>query len=199
LGTNAAPKCFAVAASFMTPTIAIERFTRQKQTLSGSFRPGELPRLKDLLAAEEGEIHYELSGRLEQDAAGSQKRCVKCIISGWFFVVDGATLQPVRYQPELTVQLVVVASEAELPPLELETEDEDYIVCGNEMDVLARVEEEILLDLPGVSAGGAGGLALPRVAGKTAPKAAAPMDARAGEKTGAKISPFAKLAELKKK
>lgn len=174
----------------MQAPVNIERFTRLKQTISGDFRPMALPRLASHLAGDEGEIRYALTGDEARDVTGSQKRTVKCIISGWFFLADPVSLQPVRYELSIESRLVLVRSEADLPPLEAEAEDEDYIVCGAELDVLERVEEEILLDLPAASSGAT------HVAPAKAPKGKMAADPK---ETVAKISPFAKLAELKKK
>lgn len=172
----------------MSDFIAIDRFTRLNQSVSGKFLPGELPRLAEFLAGREGEISYLLTGQLTADAAGSQKRRVKCIISGWFLLVDPIDLQPVRHELAIKSKLVLVNDESELPPLELESEDEDYVVCGTELEIRATIEEEVLLDLPVASVSGVA------AAGVSPAKPKAPAMA-----PGKKISPFAKLAELKKK
>ncbi len=172
----------------MSETIQIDRFTRLKQTVSGSFSPGQLPRLAEYLAGREGEISYFMSGQLTSDAAGSQKRSVKCIISGWFLLFDPVTLQPSRHDLAIESRLILVRDENELPPLELELDDEDYVVCGAEMDVLATVEEEVLLDLPAAQA-----------VGMTSPGREPAKQVAPAMVPGKKISPFAKLAELKKK
>ena len=132
----------------MSELIQIDRFTRLNQSVSGKFAPEQLPRLAAYLAGRDGEINYLLAGQQTSDAAGSQKRSVKCIISGWFLLVDPVTLLPSCHELAIESKLVLVRDETELPPLELESDDEDYVVCGNEMDVLATVEEEVLLDLP---------------------------------------------------
>jgi uncharacterized protein len=172
----------------MSETIQVDRFTRLKQTVSGKFLPVQLPRLAEYLAGEEGELNYSLTGQQTSDAAGSQKRSVKCIISGWFLLFDPVTLQPSRHELAIESKLTLVRDETELPPLELELDDEDYVVCGGEMDVLAVIEEEVLLDLPAAQAVGIA------TSGQKPAKQAAPATA-----PGKKISPFAKLAELKKK
>jgi uncharacterized protein len=176
----------------MSAIIQVERFTRQKQSISGHYAPGQLSRLAEYLAGDEGEILFSLTGSEATDLAGSQKRCIKCIISGWFLVTDPGTLKPVRHGFAIESRLVVVRAESGLPPLELESEDEDYIICGTEMNVMERIEEELLLDLPS---------ALVRhlePAGKSV-KSAKAGAMTPGSATNAKISPFARLAELKKK
>jgi uncharacterized metal-binding protein YceD (DUF177 family) len=176
----------------MSATIQIERFTRQKQSISGQFAPANLPRLAEYLAGDEGEIRFSLTGNEVTDAAGSQKRRIKCIISGWFLVTDPGTLKPVRHELAIDSRLVVVKDESGLPPLELESEDEDYMICGSEMNVMERVEEEILLDLPSALAGHV------EPAGKSA-KPVGTAATASGSPPKSKISPFAGLAEWKKR
>jgi uncharacterized protein len=183
----------------MNTPISVDRFTRQKQTISGAFAPREFERLAEFLAGDDGEIQYLLAGNVETDAAGSLKRRIKCIISGWFFLADPVTLKPVRHDINIESRLVLVASEADLPPLEMEADDEDYIVCGSELDAKERVEEEILLDLPGAYSAVTGqAVMVPQSAkGKVETKVAGRTVAALPPVT--KISPFAKLADLKKK
>ncbi len=184
--------------SSLPAPIAIDRFTRQKQTLKGVLSPAALPRLAEFLAGEGGEIAYELQGSETSDILGRQNKRLKCIISGWFLLLDGESLQAFRHPLAIQSRLVVVRQESDLPPLEEESDDEDYVVCSGEMDVMERIEEEILLNLPfnavrrsdvNPSDVGAGGKA-----GKDAPRGK-PQGAATPAK---KVSPFAKLAALKK-
>ena len=181
----------------MSDTIQIERIIRQKQTISGKCRPSELAPLADYLAGEEGEIRYSFSGTEVTDAAGGQKRCIRCIISGWFLVSDPLNLTSARHDIDIDSRLVVVRDESALPPLQFESDDEDYIVCAGEMNVLERVVEEILLSLPTAYMRGDE----PRVKAVKSSSVAATQSAtttRAANGAVAKVSPFARLAELKK-
>ena len=181
----------------MSETIPIDRFTRQKQTVSGQYAPRELTGLAEQLAGDEGEIRFTLTGSEAKDPAGGHKRRIRCTISGWFLVLDPGSVKPVRLDLDIESNLVVVKDESALPPLEFETEDEDYIVCATEMNVMERVEEEILLDLPSALLKHAG--TMNKVAAtKTNAKSNA-SDGFAGvDKNTAKVSPFARLAVLKK-
>ncbi len=182
----------------MSDTIQIERFARQKQTISGQCRPSELAPLADYLAAEEGEIRFSFRGSELTDAAGGQKRCIRCIILGWFLVSDPLNLKPARHDLDIDSRLVVVRDESALPPLQFESDDEDYIVCAGEMNVLERVAEEILLSLPtAFMRGDVPGVKSVRSSSDAATRTAT----TTGTANGAvvKISPFARLVELKKK
>jgi uncharacterized protein len=185
----------------MSQTINIDRFTRSKQSISGQISPEHLPRLAEYLAGEGGEIRYSVTGNVDIDAAGGQVRRVKCIIYGWFLLSDPLTLAPIRHDVQIDSSLILVNDESELPPLEMESEFEDYIICGTDMDIAERVEEEILLSLPSqavsrigmveTQGGSAGNAGVKPAKSKTLSTVAA-VESR-------KISPFAKLAKLKTK
>ena len=182
--------------SRMATKIALDRFTQQKQTISGTFKPDELPRLKPFLLGEganAGEISYTVAGMETADVTGRRTRRVKCIISGWFLLADPETLEPERYDLSIKSSLVLVNSEAQLPPLEAEGEDEDYVALGEELDVLELVEEEILLDLPFWAISAESPAKKSKKVSKAPPQSVTPASA---EK---KVSPFAKLAGLKSK
>ncbi len=191
----------------MTSKLNLERFIRQQQTVSGDFSPMQLPRLKPFLTGSEGQIHYTVTGAETVDAAGRRARRLMCIISGSFLVADPETLEQQEYNVSIQSRLVLVNEESELPPLEEESPDEDYVTLGEEVDIQELIEEEILLDLPlwaiavekrshakkvsakkskvNVSAGSSGN-----------PLSADDPVSASGTKEK-KISPFAKLAALK--
>lgn len=119
-----------------------------KQPVEGVISPTKFPELTEYLASSLGEICYRFEGKCLIDQFGRQKQQVKCIISGWFEVNDILTLLPSRFTCDIRNVLVLVSAEKELPPLQDEQEDEDYVVCGSEFNVLASIQEEILLALP---------------------------------------------------
>lgn len=168
----------------MSNTILIGRFTQRNERVSGQFLPQALPRLRDFLAQVGGEICYTLQGAVRTNIVGSQQPVLECIISGWFFSVDPITLQAARFEVSSHSRLVLVKSESELPSLDAEADDEDYVVCGAEMDILERVEEEVLLALP---------TNLPMVSAEN--QRAKPTVTMAAPQQN---SPFAELAKLKK-
>ena len=184
----------------MPLAINIDRFTRLKQVVSGKIVPQELPRLAEFLAGSAGEITYSLSGCLVVDPVGSQERHVKCIIYGWFLLSDPVTLSAIRHTLDISSSLILVKDESGLPPLEMESENIDYVVCGPEMDVLDRVEEEILLSLPAQAVNRREMLAsqVENTRGEVAMAEKTAKMPQADAAVGKKISPFAKLAELKK-
>ena len=136
----------------MSPTnsmlVSIDKLMRDKSATEGTLKPRQLLELQTYLAADDGVIAYRFTALPKSDATGRQTRRLECIISGWFSILDAQTLEPKRFLVDLVSRLVLVKTEADLPALEEEAADEDYIVCGSEMDIIQRVQEEILLALP---------------------------------------------------
>ena len=163
--------------------------------------PEDAVALLEGMEGKQGEIRYNLSGHVTTDAAGGRRRRIKCTISGWFLLTDPVTFKPEPYELAINSTLVLVNGESELPPLEEEAEDEDYVVLGEELDVEELVEEEILLDLPfWVIAVGTDSKSKSK--SKQAKKVAKPTTVFSAAGLGlvveTKLSPFAKLAGLKK-
>ena len=185
----------------MSQTINVDRFTRLKQSIKGKFSPYDLPGLADYLAGGEGEINFSLSGNLVVDLSGEQEHQVKCIIYGWLLLIDPVTLAAVRHPLDIASSLVLVKDESDLPPLEMESEGEDYVVCGVNMDVAERVEEEILLSLPAhaVSRKVTNDSRDQRAQSANSKPARSASTIQEPADAAKKISPFAKLVELKKK
>lgn len=174
--------------------IAVDRLVRLRQVVEGTFSPVVLPDIADFLASERGKVDYRVTGNTLSDQSGRHQKRLQCIISGWFDVLDAVTLAPSRFELDIKSQLVLVASEDELPPLEDEGDDEDFVVCGPEFDIKAHVQEEILLALPTTT---------PR--NKALPESVLPKTLRTARASGVGVasdqlreSPFAKLRTLKK-
>ena len=185
----------------MSLTINTDRFTRLKQSITGTFAPHCLPGLTEYLAGKDGEINFSLSGSLTCDQSGSQERRIKCIIYGWFLLIDPVTLAVTRHTLNINSSLILVEDESGLPPLELESENEDYVVCGANMVVAQRVEEEVLLSLPAqtVSYKAMIEMGLDRLGTGTNISVGNATKLKVPVTSGEKKSPFAKLAEWQKK
>jgi len=153
-----------------------ERLSERPQVYEGTVGLDALPGLEDSVANDDMELRYTVTARLD----GHQRKVVSCIIEGFVFLTCQTTLEAFRHKISVRDQLVLVDSEALLPPIEEESDAEDYMVADGPIDVLDLVEEEVLLALPMV----------PRKPGL--PEA----DKPAAQKPE---SPFAALAGLKKK
>jgi uncharacterized protein len=163
----------------------LDSFTRLQQRSEGRLAIAGLERLADLVHSPEGDLHYVVTGRTLNGADGLVLRKLELEVTGvvWLQGAEPGTLQ--QHELNLKRRLVLVRTEAELPPLEAEPDDEDYLVADRELDLAALVEDEVLLDLPVfVDAQSAQAAAVTTVSGE--------------RPAAAKISPFASLATLKK-
>ncbi len=195
--------------------VSSDRLARLGLRLEGTLSPVDFPELQPFLASSDGQIRVELSGKMLTDQLGSQQKQLRCIILGWFDVLDAATLMPTKFELDIDSRVRLFASEEELPPLEDEPDDEDSIVCGDRFDIRAHVQEEILLALPSTTplasvflsgdeslakhtgtVGSAGGKGKQASSGvhKSRQQSAAKTQMAFGDKP----NPFAKLAALKK-
>jgi len=154
-----------------------ERLSERPQVFEGTADLDDLPGLADLVADDRVELHYKVTARLDKQ----RRKVVSCIIEGFVFLTCQSSLEAFRHPVSLNDVLVLVDRESELPPVDEESDAEDYMVADGPIDVLDLVEESVLL-------------ALPMVPRKPGLEAAAEKPAAApGE------SPFAALAGLRKK
>lgn len=143
----------------------------------GSFRPADLERLEDAIAGDEGELRYRIEAGLDP----RRRKVVWCIIEGFVFLTCQTTLDAFRHDLAIRETLVLVDDESHLPPMEEESESEDYLVAAEPLDIRDLVEDAVLLALP----------MMPRKPGLEGAKGGV-------EEALPKESPFAALAGLKK-
>jgi uncharacterized protein len=122
------------------------RFAREARQLAGETRLVAFERLRDQLARSDGALVWRLTGRLDAEGKALLAlevtgrvvlRCQRCLAAlDWPLAVDVA-LSPLRVgQP--------------VPEGELDNDEVDVIEVGAEggLDVLALIEDEIILALP---------------------------------------------------
>ena len=142
----------------------------------GTFTPGELERLEESLAGPEGELHYRITAVLDRQ----RRKVVSCIIEGFVFLTCQASLEAFRHEVSIDERIVLVDSEAELPPIEEESDAEDYLVADEPLDIRDLVEDAVLLSLPMVPR--KPGLGEAQGGGESAPREPSPFAALAGLK-----------------
>ncbi|MEO7744579.1 MAG: YceD family protein [Usitatibacter sp.] len=153
-----------------------DRLSTRPQLLEGIFRPADLERLEEELAGPEGELRYRISATLDPQ----RRKVVSCTIEGFVFLTCQTSLDPFRHEISIQDRLVLVERESELPGIEEESDDEDYLVANEPLDIRDLVEDAVLLALPMV----------PRKPGLG--------EAKGEGDVAAKVSPFAALASLKR-
>ncbi|HLX21739.1 MAG TPA: YceD family protein [Usitatibacter sp.] len=155
-----------------------ERISEKPLVFEGTVDIEEFPRLEESLATPETGLRYMVTARLDKQ----RRKVVSCIIEGFVFLTCQATLEAFRHEISIDERLVLVDDESGLPPIEEESDAEDYLVADGPVDVLDLVEDAILLALPMV----------PRKPGIGGPAVEA-------KNEGKRESPFAALASLKKR
>lgn len=120
------------------------RLIRNKETATGRFAANELPRVADYLHGREGAVDYRIEGAYD----ARQRPVIRCIINGYLDLVCQRCLGPIKFALATDQPLVVVPSEASMPPPEGEEDGVDFIVAAPRFDALALVEDEIILNLP---------------------------------------------------
>jgi uncharacterized protein len=156
-----------------------ERISDKPQVFEGRADLEDLPRLEESLANDDCELNYRITAQLDPQ----RRKVVSCIIEGFVFLTCQTTLEAFRHEISIDDRLVLVDDESQLPPIEEESDAEDYLVADAPLDILDLVEDAVLLALPMV----------PRKPGLE--------EAKGAGKPGAtpKESPFAALASLKKR
>lgn len=151
-------------------------FARETASLQGELPVAELTRLHDLLVDATGSVHYRAEGRL-----GPRNRPQLLLqLNGVLSVRCQRCLESIAYPLEVRSVLEFVENEEDLTQEEMEDDSKDFLPAQKELDVVALIEDEIILDLP--SAPRHDSCALPN----------------AGQETGS-ASPFSVLAGLKGK
>jgi len=119
-------------------------FSRSTQVLRGKIATAKLCRLRDYLFSTDGVIEYELSGAV--DAEG--KSLLHLAIKGKLYLRCQRCLGQLAHAVDLVSDLLLIEDEKEFPEITEENEAVDCILAEAQMDVLALLEEEIILKLP---------------------------------------------------
>lgn len=151
-------------------------FCREASSLQGKLPITDLPRVLDLLVDSVGDLSYSIVGAL-----GSRNRPqLRLLLDGMLSVCCQRCLEGIDYPLEVRSLLEIVNDENDLTQEELEDDSKDFLPAQSELDVVALIEDEIILNLP------------------SAPRHESCVLPDAGLGVG-KISPFSVLRGLKSK
>ncbi|MBA4143235.1 MAG: DUF177 domain-containing protein [Nitrosospira sp.] len=109
----------------------------------GKITLPELERLQDYLAADCGELQYSITGARE----GNARPILRIAVQGTIKLRCQRCLDEVPYVLDLRAELLLAENEHELLRLE-EDESVDCILASHATDVLALIEDEVILSLP---------------------------------------------------
>ena len=149
-------------------------FAREAKSLQGDLPIASLTRTLDLLADSAGVIGYRIEGRM-----GERHRPQLILwIEGVLSLSCQRCLGGITYPLRLENTLEFVVDEEDLTQEEIEDDSRDFLPAEKALDVVALIEDEIILNLP------------------TAPRHEACVLPEAGVQAE-KVSPFAVLQSLK--
>lgn len=153
-------------------------FARRASRLDGRMDARGLERLGDVLLdiGSEQPLSYVVSGWREGDRSH-----LELSIEGEVVLRCQRCLGEMRHVVDVEARLLLVPKDEQLPDEGLEDDSCDPVHAGRDFDVLAAIEDELLLVLP------------------IAPLHAHDCAARQDEAGAGKPSPFAALAALKRK
>ncbi|WP_153108690.1 YceD family protein [Propionivibrio limicola] len=153
-----------------------QAFAREARSLQGELPLAELLRVADMLVNPSGSVTFHIEGRL-----GPRNRVQLLVqLDGLLSLCCQRCLEEIRYPLRVRSVLEFVESEEELTQEDMEDDSKDFLSNEKELDVVALIEDEIILDLP----------AAPRHE-----KCALPVMKSGDEK----VSPFAVLKDFKGK
>lgn len=126
------------------PVIDGFEFASAGATQHGVLPLSGFPRLRDMLASDEGEVAYQLKGvcdergrpslRLRVDAT-LRLRCQRC-------------LGPLAFEVKADELLVLAATQAEIDADPPDVDAPDRVLAAKEMSVASLVEDELILAVP---------------------------------------------------
>ncbi len=119
-------------------------FARDAGSLQGELPIAGLTRLLDQLVDSTGSLSYRIDGQL-----GPRNRSQLLLrLDGVLSVRCQRCLEGIDYPITLRSVLEFVDNEEDLTQEEFEDDSKDFLPAQSELDVVALIEDEIILDLP---------------------------------------------------
>jgi uncharacterized protein len=126
------------------PVIDGFEFASAGATQQGTWPLKELPRLRDVLAHDAGEVAYDITGvRDERGRPGLRLK-----VSGTLVLRCQRCLEPMEFEVNTDETLVLAATLAEIHAEPADAHAPDRVVAGREMALGALIEDELILALP---------------------------------------------------
>ncbi|MBS4096522.1 MAG: DUF177 domain-containing protein [Sulfuricella sp.] len=168
-------------ARLMSEQLVIDslEFARHGQHLVGEIAVADLPRLRDLLLSDNGLLRYRLSGEISV----LDRPRLALNVSGELALECQRCLDELVFPVDVSVRLELVKDGESFIPVEEEDDSVDLISADSAMDVMALVEDEVLLCLP--------------IAPMHPPEVCREKDCRVAPELD-EVNPFKVLASLKK-
>jgi uncharacterized protein len=121
-----------------------QAFAREVGLLQGELHVASLTRVLDMLADSAGCIAYRLEG-----GVGSRNRPQLLLqLNGVLSVCCQRCLEGIDYPLDVRSVLEIVENEEDLTQEDIEDDSKDFLPAQSEIDVVALIEDEIILNLP---------------------------------------------------
>ena len=119
-------------------------FARDARILEGELPVAGFERIQDGLTGNVGVIRYRIEGGL-----GERNRPqLHLQLDGVLSLCCQRCLEGIEYPLQVSNVLEFVGNEDELTQEEIEDDSRDFLPAQSEVDVVALIEDEIILDLP---------------------------------------------------
>jgi uncharacterized protein len=131
----------------MPQQLAIDglRFSERRERLEGSIALADFPRLTSGLESTEGALAFVLQG--EMGTRG--EHLLSLVLDGVLQLCCQRCLKPVEVPLRVDVTYELKDELAELPTQEeLEDDSRDFLLASRSMDLIALIEDEVLLAMP---------------------------------------------------
>ena len=119
-------------------------FAREASLLQGELLVSELTRVLDSLVDSDGSLQYRVEGLLDH----RNKPQIRLRLDGDLSVRCQRCLDGIVYPVRIRSLLEFVDDENDLTQEDLEDDSKDFLPAQKELDVVALIEDEIILDLP---------------------------------------------------
>jgi len=126
------------------PVIDGLEFASAGATQQGVWPLSDFPRLRDALAADSGEVAYEITG--VRDDRG--RPALRLQVRGTLLLRCQRCLEPMPFEARTDETLVLAATLAESHAEPADARGPDRVVAGREMALRELIEDELILAVP---------------------------------------------------
>ena len=119
-------------------------FATKAKVYTGTLTGSDLVDLDERVAGPGGELKYEVTAVLDKQ----RRKVVSYIIKGFAQLTCQVSMESFRHEVEISERLVLVDHESQLPPIEMESDEEDFMVAAGPLDLRDLVEDAVILSLP---------------------------------------------------
>lgn len=120
------------------------KFTHEHTILQGSLPIAAFKRLSDCLLSEAGHVHYQVQGGVDI----LSRSILRLVLNGEVVVSCQRCLMALPYKMAIDTTVTLFASEEAMDAAEKENPHIEGIIFTEKCDVMALIEDELILALP---------------------------------------------------